>query len=117
MSRPEKILLLVFGLIATLWTTTEIHGIHYSVVALTGVGVLLLTNVLQWSDLLAERGAWDVFIWYGGLVRMASALGVRPHQALCRSGRALHDWHALVGRDGSPAARLLLCPLRIRQHH
>ena len=44
-------------------------------VALTGVGVLLVTGVLEWSDLLAERAAWDVFIWYGGLVRMASALG------------------------------------------
>jgi DASS family divalent anion:Na+ symporter len=75
MSRAEKILLLVFSLIAALWATTELHGIHYSVVALTGVGVLLLAGVLEWSDLLAERGAWDVFIWYGGLVRMASALG------------------------------------------
>ena len=101
MSRPEKILLLVFGLIATLWTTTEIHGIHYSVVALTGVGVLLLTNVLQWSDLLAERGAWDVFIWYGGLVRMASALGEsgitkRFAEAAAHYTIGMHWWAAMA---------------------
>jgi DASS family divalent anion:Na+ symporter len=75
MSRAEKTLLLVFGLVAALWMTTELHGIHYSVVALTGVGVFLITGVLEWSDLLAETTAWDVFIWYGGLVRLAAALG------------------------------------------
>jgi len=26
-------------------------------------------------DVVAERSAWDVFIWYGGLVRIAEALG------------------------------------------
>jgi DASS family divalent anion:Na+ symporter len=31
--------------------------------------------VLSWEDVISERAAWDVFIWYGGLVRMAEALG------------------------------------------
>jgi len=65
----------VFAFIAGMWMTAGLHGIHYSVVALTGVGVLLITQVLDWSDLLAEHNAWDVFIWYGGLVRLAAALG------------------------------------------
>jgi DASS family divalent anion:Na+ symporter len=101
MSRAEKILLLVFGLVATLWITTELHGIHYSVVALTGVGVLLLTGVLQWSDLLAEHAAWDVFIWYGGLVRMASALGdsgitKRFAEAAAHYTVGMHWWAAMA---------------------
>ena len=75
MSRAEKILLMVFFLVAGLWMTTALHGIHYAVVALLGVSVLLLTSVLEWADLLAERTAWDIFIWYGGLVRMGNALG------------------------------------------
>jgi DASS family divalent anion:Na+ symporter len=58
-----------------LWMTTGVHGINYAVVALLGICVLLLSGVLEWEDVLAERGAWDVFIWYGGLVRMAEALG------------------------------------------
>ena len=37
--------------------------------------MLLLTGVLNWDDLVDERGAWGVFIWYGGLIRMAEALG------------------------------------------
>ena len=37
--------------------------------------MLLISRVLDWVDILSERGAWDVFIWYGGLVRMAESLG------------------------------------------
>lgn len=75
MSRPEKLMLVVFGLIAMMWMTTGWHQINYAVVALVGICVLLLSGVLDWEDVLTERGAWDVFIWYGGLVRMAEALG------------------------------------------
>jgi DASS family divalent anion:Na+ symporter len=75
MKRSERLMLLVFALTASLWMTTALHGIHYAVVALLGICVLLLTGVLDWEDVLRERGAWDVFIWYGGLVRMAEALG------------------------------------------
>ena len=84
MRSPEKMMLLVFGLVATLWivgdklpllTGGRLPEIHYAVVALVGICVLLLCNVLDWQDVLSERSAWDVFIWYGGLVRMAEALG------------------------------------------
>jgi DASS family divalent anion:Na+ symporter len=74
-SRHEKMMLFVFALVATLWMTTGFHGVNYAVVAMVGICVLLLTGVLAWEDVIAERGAWDVFIWYGGLVRMAEALG------------------------------------------
>lgn len=71
----EKVMLAVFALVALLWTTTKLHGIDYAAVAMLGICVLLLTGVLEWEDILAERGAWDVFIWYGGMVRLAEALG------------------------------------------
>ena len=75
MSRDERMMLLVFMLVAGLWITQAWHSIHYAVVALVGVAVLLLTRVLEWDDIMSQRPAWDVFIWYGGLVRMAEALG------------------------------------------
>src|SRR5437763_9475233 len=75
MQRSERLMLLVFALVALLWMTTALHHIDYAVVALVGIGVLLLTGVLDWADVLSERNAWDVFIWYGGLIRMAEALG------------------------------------------
>jgi DASS family divalent anion:Na+ symporter len=74
MSRSEKLMLLVFGLVVSLWITTPLHHMNYSIVGLLGVCILLLAGVLDWDDVLAERTAWDVFIWYGGLVMMAGAL-------------------------------------------
>jgi DASS family divalent anion:Na+ symporter len=74
-SRSEKVMLIVFALVASLWMTTALHSINYAAVALLGICVLLLSGVLNWQDVVSERGAWDVFIWYGGLVRMAEALG------------------------------------------
>ena len=75
MKWSEWMMLLVFFLVASLWMTTKIHGIDYAVVALLGIGVLLVSGVLDWEDLVSERAAWGVFIWYGGLIRMAEALG------------------------------------------
>ncbi len=74
MSTQERLMLGVFALVAGLWITTSWHHIDYAVVALLGVSTLVLTGVLTWDDVTSERPAWDVFIWYGGLVRMAGAL-------------------------------------------
>lgn len=74
MSPGEKLMLLVFALVAALWMTSSLHGLHYATVALVGICVLLLTRVLVWDDVLSERAGWDVFIWYGGLVQLASEL-------------------------------------------
>ena len=74
-SKPEKLMLAVFALVLTLWLTLSWHSIDYAAVALLGVAVLLITGVLEWNDLLSERGAWDVFFWYGGLVQLARLLG------------------------------------------
>jgi DASS family divalent anion:Na+ symporter len=93
MRRDEKLLLVVFLVVAALWVIkglgglipvfrvpqindmlTYITALDYSIPPLVGVAILLIGGVLEWGDVLGERGAWDVFIWYGGLVRMAEAL-------------------------------------------
>lgn len=74
MKRDERMMLAVFVLVAGLWMTGPLHKIDYAVVALGGVCMLFLTNVLSWDDIIGERGAWDVFLWYGGVVRMAEAI-------------------------------------------
>ena len=67
-------MLAVFALVAGLWMTTALHHINYAVVALLGISVLFLSGVLSWDEIIGERPAWDVFIWYGGLLGMAEAL-------------------------------------------
>ena len=74
MTRNEVILLLTFLLVAGLWIVSGWLGLNYTVVALLGMVILFLTGVLRWEDALGERMAWDVFIWYGGLVKLAGAL-------------------------------------------
>lgn len=71
----EKVLLAVFIVVVALWITSKLHGVDATVIALFGISVLLVTSVLDWRDITDETHAWEVFIWYGGLVMMASALG------------------------------------------
>lgn len=75
MRRAEITMLAVFALVAGLWMTTAIHHINFTVVAFAGVTALFLTGVLSWDDIIGERPAWDVFIWYGGFITLAGALG------------------------------------------
>jgi DASS family divalent anion:Na+ symporter len=76
MSWREKVMCGVFVFVALMWASTgRFHGVDYSVVALVGVCLLLVAGVIRWEDAIAERAAWDVFLWYGGMVRMAEALG------------------------------------------
>ncbi|MGE0407096.1 MAG: DASS family sodium-coupled anion symporter [Candidatus Korobacteraceae bacterium] len=78
LSTGERFLLVIFILTAALWASGPWHGMHYAVVALAGIALLLIADVLTWEDMVSERSAWDVFIWYGGLVLLAAKLGETP---------------------------------------
>lgn len=74
MKRNELILIAVFMTVCGLWATSAWHGLDVTIVALLGAIALLLTNVLSWEDVLSEKSAWDIFIWYGGLLLLGKAL-------------------------------------------
>jgi len=74
MCRAEKIVLSVFLMVCGLWGSSALHGMDTTTVALVGVGVLLATGALTWGDAMREHQAWDIFVWYGGLIRMGEAL-------------------------------------------
>lgn len=74
MRRNEIIALIVFAGVCFLWMTTAWHGVDVSVVALAALGVLLMTDVLPWEIALREHAAWDIFIWYGGLLTLGEVL-------------------------------------------
>src|SRR5574341_1418319 len=54
--------------------TSPLHGLDITVTALLGSSALLVSGVLTWEDVKNERAAWDIFIWYGGLLRLGKAL-------------------------------------------
>ena len=74
MSRDEKWLVgIMIGVMAG-WVTSSWHGIPNTFVAFAGLSAVLLTRVLTWDDLLAERRALDAFMWFAPLLMMADAL-------------------------------------------
>jgi DASS family divalent anion:Na+ symporter len=80
-SRNEKTLLIVFFGILLSWSTAQLHQVPTTTIAFCGLGLLLLFGVLRWEHILAESGAWDALIWFGGLVMMAgqmNELGLIP---------------------------------------
>ncbi|MDR1827878.1 MAG: anion permease [Methylobacteriaceae bacterium] len=74
MSRDERILAGVFVLVLVLWTTGQWTKLDATVVGMLAACILLLTKVLDWSEMLTEKGAWDIFIWMGSLVALAGQL-------------------------------------------
>jgi DASS family divalent anion:Na+ symporter len=74
MKTAEWILAVVFLFVCYFWVRSRDLGIDVAVTALLGCMVLLLTGVLKWDDIPGEKAGWGIFIWYGGLVRLAQGL-------------------------------------------
>ncbi|MBP2017963.1 DASS family divalent anion:Na+ symporter [Symbiobacterium terraclitae] len=74
MTAGEKGMLAVFVLTLILWATAQWTGLNATAIALLGVAILLIIGVIEWQDVLAEKGGWDALIWFGGLVGLASGL-------------------------------------------
>lgn len=75
MSKDEKVLAFVFVMCLVLWATGSITHIGATPIAMAAVSIMLVTKVLDWKDILAEKGAYDAMFWMGGLMALATALG------------------------------------------
>ncbi|MGH9675221.1 MAG: DASS family sodium-coupled anion symporter, partial [Bryobacteraceae bacterium] len=106
MSAHERILALVFVSVCAMWVTSGIHGIDITVTALLGSVVLLIAGVLRWEDVKSEKAAWDIFIWYGGLVRLGKALGETG--APTELAEAVGGWFSGMGWVALFAGALLI---------
>jgi DASS family divalent anion:Na+ symporter len=73
-SRGQKIVSVIFVSVCALWITSPLHHLDITVTALLGSATLLLTGVLTWNDVVSDRAAWDIFIWYGGLLQLGKSL-------------------------------------------
>lgn len=108
----EKILLGVFALLLFLWAGVPemVMGkgwaIDATTAALLGLALLLLTDVLSWDDILAEKSAWDTVVWFSALVMMASFLNKLGVVAWLSTG--LQDGILHLGLNWVGATALLL---------
>jgi divalent anion:Na+ symporter, DASS family len=73
-TRSERIVAVVFVAVCGLWMSSSWTSLDVTMIALLGILVLLLTGVLSWRDITQEHAGWAVFIWYGGLIRLGTAL-------------------------------------------
>lgn len=65
----------ILVMLLLLWTFgIRLLGIESATTALIGVALLLLTRVLTWNDVIEERKAWDIFIWFSILLMLATNL-------------------------------------------
>jgi DASS family divalent anion:Na+ symporter len=74
LKREEKFMIGVFLLLLTLWIFGARFDLSATTSAFVGLCVLLLTQVLSWSDIKKEQGAWDTLVWFAVLVMMATYL-------------------------------------------
>ena len=81
LSLPEMITLGVFILLLIMWAGVPamIFGdaflVNPTTAAFIGLSILLITGVLEWDEVLKNKGAWDTVVWFAALVMMASYLG------------------------------------------
>lgn len=81
MSFGEKVVASVFVGALVLWSTSQYTKLDATVVAMLAVSIMMISKVLEWKDVLDEKGAWDTLIWMGALIGLAdylSKLGFIP---------------------------------------
>ncbi len=79
MKNSEKIMLSVFVSLFTFmgWSFGLVFGISLDAtsVALLGLSLVLISGVLTFGEVLAEKAAWNTLVWFSALVMMATLLG------------------------------------------
>lgn len=94
MSRKERWLVAILAGVMIGWITSPWHGINNTSIALTGVCAILLTKVLTWDDLLAERKAWDALVWFATMLMLSDALNEVGVVKFFSNGlfHSMHGW-------------------------
>ncbi len=74
LTRMEKRTLAIFVLVFILWSTKEIHGIHYSVTGMLGVAALVIVGVLKWEDIHTSLEWGTALFIFGGGIALGLAM-------------------------------------------
>jgi len=57
-----------------LWIFGKTFGIHSTTAAIAVVCIMVLANIITWDDVVSNKAAFNVLIWFASLVAMASGL-------------------------------------------
>ncbi|WP_121628571.1 DASS family sodium-coupled anion symporter [Poseidonibacter antarcticus] len=101
----KELTMLGLGLLALgLWIFGKQIGIDSTVAALLVLCLLVITNVITWEDVITNKAAINVFIWFATLVAMAGGLNKVGY--LEWAAGLISTW--LVGLDPITIAIVLL---------
>ncbi len=70
----EVFMLGTFFVLLTLWVFGTGLGIEATTTALLGLAILLFSGVLSWDDIMAEKNAWNTFVWLAALLMLVKGL-------------------------------------------
>ncbi|MGA1933520.1 DASS family sodium-coupled anion symporter [Arcobacter sp. YIC-464] len=71
----KELIMLGLGILAlVMWIFGKAIGVNGTVAALVVLCLLVLTKVIDWEDVITNKAAINVFIWFATLVAMASGL-------------------------------------------
>lgn len=57
-----------------LWIFGKSIGVHSTTAAISIVSIMVLANIITWDDVVSNKAAFNVLIWFASLVAMASGL-------------------------------------------
>lgn len=71
----KEILMASFaGLALVLWIFGKELGVDATMAAISIVAAMVLTQVITWEDVIGNKPAWNIFVWFATLVALASGL-------------------------------------------
>jgi L-tartrate/succinate antiporter len=72
-SHKEIIMAALVLLALVLWIFAG-NRIHPTTVALAVIALMLITRIITWNDILSNKSAWNVLVWFATLVTLADGL-------------------------------------------
>ena len=71
----KEILMASFALLALiLWIFGKQLGVNATMAAISITALMVLSNVITWEDVIGNKAAWNIFVWFATLVALASGL-------------------------------------------
>ncbi len=71
----KELLMLGYAILAlVLWIFGKQWGVDSTTAAISVLSLMVLTGVVTWQDVITNKGAWNVLVWFATLVAMAAGL-------------------------------------------
>lgn len=74
MTRQEILVAVGFLLALVGWGTCLLTGLNANAIGLGLVAFLFVTGAVAWGEVLKDKAAWDIVVWFGAIISLATGL-------------------------------------------